>query len=33
MDLTNYERGIRAIARVWDEVAKVGTAGLQPPDR
>jgi acetylornithine deacetylase/succinyl-diaminopimelate desuccinylase-like protein len=28
MDLTNYETGIRTIARMWDEVAEVGIAGL-----
>jgi acetylornithine deacetylase/succinyl-diaminopimelate desuccinylase-like protein len=33
MDLTNYERGIRAVARVWDEVAALGTAGLHAPAR
>lgn len=29
MDLDNYEAGIRAIARMWDEVAAVGVAGLR----
>jgi acetylornithine deacetylase/succinyl-diaminopimelate desuccinylase-like protein len=29
MDLDNYERGIRAVARMWDEVAALGRAGLQ----
>jgi acetylornithine deacetylase/succinyl-diaminopimelate desuccinylase-like protein len=28
MDLRNYETGIRTIARMWDEVAAVGRAGL-----
>ena len=28
MDLTNYERGIRAVARMWDEVAALGRSGL-----
>jgi acetylornithine deacetylase/succinyl-diaminopimelate desuccinylase-like protein len=28
MDLVNYETGIRTIARMWDEVAEVGIAGL-----
>ncbi|HEX2755491.1 MAG TPA: dipeptidase [Candidatus Limnocylindrales bacterium] len=29
MDLDNYETGIRTIARMWDEVAAVGTVGLR----
>ena len=29
MDLDNYETGIRTIARMWDEVAAVGVAGLR----
>ena len=29
MDLDNYETGIRTIARMWDEVAAIGTAGLR----
>ena len=29
MDLGNYETGIRTIARMWDEVAAVGVAGLR----
>jgi len=29
MDLANYETGIRTIARMWDEVAAVGIAGLR----
>ncbi|HET9457059.1 MAG TPA: dipeptidase [Candidatus Limnocylindrales bacterium] len=29
MDLTNYERGIRAVARMWDEVAALGGASLR----
>jgi len=28
MDLGNYETAIRTIARMWDEVARVGAAGL-----
>jgi hypothetical protein len=28
MDLRNYETAIRTIARMWDEVAAVGRAGL-----
>jgi acetylornithine deacetylase/succinyl-diaminopimelate desuccinylase-like protein len=28
MDLTNYERGIRAVARMWDEVAALDPATL-----
>ena len=28
MDLGNYETGIRTIARMWDEVAAIGIAGL-----
>jgi len=28
MDLGNYETGIRTVARMWDEVAAVGVAGL-----
>lgn len=29
MDLTNYERGIRAVARMWDEVAALDGASLR----
>ncbi len=29
MDLGNYETGIRTIARMWDEVAAIGVAGLR----
>jgi acetylornithine deacetylase/succinyl-diaminopimelate desuccinylase-like protein len=29
MDLTNYERGIRAIVRMWDEVAALDPASLR----
>ena len=29
MDLRNYETGIRTIARMWDEVAAIGIAGLR----
>ncbi|MEO5940243.1 MAG: dipeptidase [Candidatus Limnocylindrales bacterium] len=29
MDLGNYETGIRTIARMWDEVAALGRAGLR----
>lgn len=28
MDLTNYERGIRAVARMWDEVAGIDRSAL-----
>ena len=31
MDLTNYERGIRAVVRMWDEVAKLDRATLEAP--
>jgi acetylornithine deacetylase/succinyl-diaminopimelate desuccinylase-like protein len=30
MDLGNYETAIRTVARMWDEVATVGVAGLHP---
>ena len=30
MDLRNYETGIRTIARMWDEVAALGTAAFAP---
>jgi len=33
MDLANYETAIRTIARMWDEVAAVGVAGLSVIDR
>ncbi len=29
MDLRNYETGIRTVARMWDEVATIGIAGLR----
>jgi acetylornithine deacetylase/succinyl-diaminopimelate desuccinylase-like protein len=29
MDLDNYETGLRTIARMWDEVAAIGVAGLR----
>jgi hypothetical protein len=28
MDLRNYETGIRAVARMWDEVAALGKDAL-----
>jgi hypothetical protein len=28
MDLGNYETAIRTVARLWDEMAAVGVAGL-----
>jgi acetylornithine deacetylase/succinyl-diaminopimelate desuccinylase-like protein len=28
MSLPNYERGIRAVGRMWDEVAALGKDGL-----
>ena len=31
MDLTNYERGIRAVVRMWDEVARLDRAALGVP--
>jgi acetylornithine deacetylase/succinyl-diaminopimelate desuccinylase-like protein len=31
MDLANYETGIRAIVRYWDELSAVGRAALGPP--
>jgi acetylornithine deacetylase/succinyl-diaminopimelate desuccinylase-like protein len=31
MDLNNYELGIRAVVRMWDEVAKLDAAGLARP--
>ena len=32
MDLNNYEGGIRTVARMWDEVAALGKAGLRTAD-
>lgn len=33
MDLINYERGIRAVVRMWDEVAKLDPSSLAAPVR
>jgi acetylornithine deacetylase/succinyl-diaminopimelate desuccinylase-like protein len=33
MSLPNYERGIRAVARMWDEVAALNPAELTAPNR
>jgi acetylornithine deacetylase/succinyl-diaminopimelate desuccinylase-like protein len=33
MDLTNYETGIRAVVRMWDEVAKLDRSTLAAPVR
>ncbi len=31
MDLNNYERAIRAVVRMWDEVANLDRASLEAP--
>jgi acetylornithine deacetylase/succinyl-diaminopimelate desuccinylase-like protein len=33
MDLTNYERGIRTVVRMWDEVANLDPSALAAPGR
>ncbi len=33
MDLTNYERAIRAVVRMWDEVAELDPSTLSAPSR
>jgi acetylornithine deacetylase/succinyl-diaminopimelate desuccinylase-like protein len=29
MDLDNYEKGIRSVARLWDEVARLGPEAVR----